>query len=182
MDERKKIIVNEIKYWRKNKLLPATYCNFLLQLYSEGTEDVGHERNNKQKRSMLKYIKPFTHSVFLLAMITLTFLVIYFTQFSDTMQITMISFALIVAILGSAYFHRKGVAVVHLYVISAAFLSFILTIQLVDKLFPEQPFVLGGTIVGLCTLWIFSGLRWKFQYLFIAGGTGIILFFSFLLL
>ncbi|MGZ4030599.1 MAG: hypothetical protein ACXVDJ_00340 [Tumebacillaceae bacterium] len=34
--EQKKIIVQEINHWRNSKLLPAEYCDFLLNLYMEG--------------------------------------------------------------------------------------------------------------------------------------------------
>lgn len=33
--EKRKIIVNEIDNWRKSKLLPEQYCDFLLNLYLE---------------------------------------------------------------------------------------------------------------------------------------------------
>ncbi|WP_156323827.1 hypothetical protein [Bacillus sp. JCM 19034] len=36
--ERKEIVIEEIKHWRKSKLLPEHYCDFLLTLYSEGND------------------------------------------------------------------------------------------------------------------------------------------------
>lgn len=33
---RKKIILNEILFWKQNKLLPEHYCDFLAALYTEG--------------------------------------------------------------------------------------------------------------------------------------------------
>lgn len=38
MQQHKEIILSEIEYWRKNRLLPAAYCDFLTRLYSEGTD------------------------------------------------------------------------------------------------------------------------------------------------
>ncbi|ARK29345.1 hypothetical protein [Halalkalibacter krulwichiae] len=35
---RKEIIIREIQYWKKSKLLPDHYCDFLLTLYSEGEQ------------------------------------------------------------------------------------------------------------------------------------------------
>ena len=36
---KKQIILNEILFWKQNKLLPEQYCDFLLKLYTEG-EDI----------------------------------------------------------------------------------------------------------------------------------------------
>ncbi|PKC51915.1 hypothetical protein RhiirA1_482678 [Rhizophagus irregularis] len=33
---RKQIILNEILFWKQNKLLPEHYCDFLMTLYTEG--------------------------------------------------------------------------------------------------------------------------------------------------
>lgn len=37
-DEKRKIIVGEIKHWRRSKLLPEQYCDFLLNLYHVDAE------------------------------------------------------------------------------------------------------------------------------------------------
>lgn len=38
-DEKKKMIVNEIESWRRGKLLPEQYCDFLQNLYLDDLED-----------------------------------------------------------------------------------------------------------------------------------------------
>ncbi|SEN55813.1 hypothetical protein SAMN04488134_101355 [Amphibacillus marinus] len=44
MDKQRKItIINEIHYWRENRLLPSHYCDFLLALYTEGSHSEGDE-------------------------------------------------------------------------------------------------------------------------------------------
>src|SRR5690625_1687177 len=35
-EERNRIIIEEIEMWKKNRLLPEMYCNYLLALYSKG--------------------------------------------------------------------------------------------------------------------------------------------------
>ena len=35
-ESRKQIIINEIIYWKKNRMLPEHYCDFLLALYTKG--------------------------------------------------------------------------------------------------------------------------------------------------
>ncbi|WP_440898184.1 hypothetical protein ACS127_15190 [Amphibacillus sp. Q70] len=38
--QRKATIINEIKYWKENRLLPDEYCDYLLALYTEGEENL----------------------------------------------------------------------------------------------------------------------------------------------
>ena len=38
-NQRKQIILNEITFWKKNKLLPEQYCDFLMTLYTEGNNE-----------------------------------------------------------------------------------------------------------------------------------------------
>ena len=37
--QRKRIIISEIKYWKQNKLLPDHYCDFLITLYAQGEDE-----------------------------------------------------------------------------------------------------------------------------------------------
>ena len=62
--QRKQIIMNEIAFWKKNKLLPEHYCDFLLTLYAQG-ENQGEEQTEnasmavlakKQKYKVILYI------------------------------------------------------------------------------------------------------------------------------
>lgn len=36
VDDRKLIIIKEIKHWKRNQLLPNRYCDFLIALYTHG--------------------------------------------------------------------------------------------------------------------------------------------------
>ena len=46
---RKQIILNEILFWKQNKLLPEHYCDFLMTLYSEGNEFETEEKASHKK-------------------------------------------------------------------------------------------------------------------------------------
>src|SRR4051794_700217 len=37
--QRKRIIISEIKYWKQHKLLPAHFCDFLITLYTQGEDE-----------------------------------------------------------------------------------------------------------------------------------------------
>ena len=85
---RKKIILNEILFWKQNKLLPEHYCDFLAALYTEGAdiEELEPVQDPKQailpseKRKMILLIAS-------LCIAIITVLAIYFTIKSFTLVI-----------------------------------------------------------------------------------------------
>ncbi|WP_426447778.1 hypothetical protein ACP26L_26195 [Paenibacillus sp. S-38] len=44
MDEKKKIMIREIEHWRRSRLLPEHYCDFLLNLYLDQDEPKPEQR------------------------------------------------------------------------------------------------------------------------------------------
>ncbi len=166
MNGRREIIIQEIKYWQKNRLLPDTYCLFLQRLYEEDAE------NPKER---LSFLKPLSFVFALLAMIALTFLVIYFTQFSSVMQIVFVNSMLLFLIAGAVYTARKKLPMVTLYVSCAAILLFFSFLSLAGRWFPENQGALVFAILGTCLIWIVFGWKLRYYYLVVAGGMGIIL-------
>ncbi|PYZ94264.1 hypothetical protein CR194_01625 [Salipaludibacillus keqinensis] len=175
MDERKRIIVNEIKKWQKNKLLPETYCQFLLSLYSEGNNEGRGEnfKGNSYSPHIKKAIVSF--AMILILFITILF-VIYFTQFSPASQVGVLVGFLGISLIAAFYYNRHKSPFAHVYVILSSFISFIITIAAADLFFPDESSYLAVAIVLLCLSWIVSGWRYRYHYLYIAGGTGILLF------
>ncbi|WP_202080667.1 hypothetical protein [Caldalkalibacillus salinus] len=84
---KKKIILDEIKYWKKHKLLPNHYCDFLTTLYTEGSEySTSDVKKDKSHYSFL-WKKMMVSLVLALTAIS-TLLVFYFSDFSIQMQIS----------------------------------------------------------------------------------------------
>lgn len=85
-----KIILQEIHHWKKNRLLPEHYCDFLITLYTEGSEN--SIKNTKGIfSSYIRYIL-----AFLLSIAVIGSLVLYFSDFLQQMQISLGIFLLIV--------------------------------------------------------------------------------------
>src|SRR5690625_4344381 len=78
--ERKRIIIEEINYWKDHKLLPEEQCNFLLALYTQGE---GQERHlqTTYKRPFIIYL------LLLILLIPFSIIITNFTQISLTLQI-----------------------------------------------------------------------------------------------
>src|SRR5690625_2139447 len=92
-DERTNIIINEIYYWKQHKLLPETYCDYLLALYTKGSRDLNQEKkdeNNKMEKS-IEIIWNFILGLLLM----LTFVIILVNEIDQMWKITLLLVILI---------------------------------------------------------------------------------------
>lgn len=74
-NSRKQIIVNELLYGKKSRLLPDQYCDYLLALYTEGNQP---KETRKEKKGMVLQLM---NLIFLL-LIPISVFFIYFTELS----------------------------------------------------------------------------------------------------
>jgi hypothetical protein len=174
--ERKKIIVDEIKHWKKSRLLPEQYCNFLLTLYTEGQE-TGTVKSRKADSNQLGLVFFTTAG---LALFGLTFLVIYFTDFSLLMQMTIV-------LISTAAMFALGMSVkkydsrfVHLYILLTSLMLFFALIHLVSFIFPNQFGPIMWAVTLTCFAWLAIGKKYNLKYLIFSGAIGLLLVIYFL--
>lgn len=94
-EERRKIIVQEIEQWRRGKLLPDQYCDFLLNLYGEPDErppshSLGKAAFALQRATGRQWLLG-TGLFFLIC-----FVVFYFSAFHPLLQIGLVALAVTV--------------------------------------------------------------------------------------
>lgn len=176
--ERKKIIVDEIKYWKKSRLLPEQYCNFLLTLYTGGveTEDV----KSKQKKVNSNQIALVMFTTIGLAIFGLTFLVIYFTDFSPLMQMTIVLFFSTVMFALGKRVKKYDVRFVHIYILMTVLMLFLATIHIVGFIFPDQPGAIILAVSFTCMVWVVIGKKYNLKYLIFSGAIGLLIVIYFL--
>ncbi|WII39308.1 hypothetical protein [Paenibacillus thiaminolyticus] len=86
-------MAQEIARWRKNRLLPAAYCNFLAQLYDVPL-DAPEEGSNQPARSWADRIgsfRPMSWMVVFFIFVLFCIVGFYFTAFAAPMQIGVIA-------------------------------------------------------------------------------------------
>ena len=86
-ETRKKVIIQEIKYWKQSKLLPEKYCDFLLTLYSGGEENI-----TPVKKKISFHIPLWIFTVIFFAILFVN----YFTEIPMGLQITITAIAIII--------------------------------------------------------------------------------------
>lgn len=170
--ERKKIIINEIHYWKENRMLPAQYCDYLLALYTEGGSEGGSAPKKKAKALSWKRL-----AIFLFLPIFVFFL--YFTELSPRLQMALSLIFVIFCLFAAFYYFKKGI----LFQLSLAFAALVLLLastESVQLFISANGLVLYAAILANCILWLFAGWRLKLSFFTIAGFLGIILVFIFI--
>lgn len=107
MNEKRKIILKEIEYWRKNKVLPEQYCDFLTALYTEGSENYLRPTSGGLKKHFPKIL--FAVAV-LLAIGSVILLGYYFNDFPLQLQMALLCFLVFIAGIFLKWFYVQFVA------------------------------------------------------------------------
>ncbi|WNS74328.1 hypothetical protein RRV45_15570 [Bacillus sp. DTU_2020_1000418_1_SI_GHA_SEK_038] len=167
-ETRKKIIVNEIINWRKNRMLPEHYCDFLLALYTEGNEP-----ENIKEPATIRKLHWKNHYLFLM-LIPLALFLIHFTELSITLQMAFSILFVLAGIIFTFYFIRKGI-LLQIPIIASALILLLSTVEFISRLFPNSLTVLYIVIILNCLLWLLTGWKLKMPSFILSGVLGMIL-------
>lgn len=166
-DHRRKIITNEIKYWKQNRMLPEHYCDFLLNLYTEGSEEAELPQQ-KRPRSTTGL-----GSFILVGLLSLSVFLFYFTELSLFLQTAFIIFFGITTLSAVLYMLKKSFFDL-IPLLTSALLLLITSVQAAEIIFPEHPLLLY-IVAGLnCLLWIAAGTKWNMVSFKLSGTLGLI--------
>lgn len=169
------MVVDEIRYWKNHQLLPKEYCDFLLALYTEGEDDSSSEKKAFPLKAWLTSILV----MILLALLPISFLVIYFTEISMLMQTGLHLIFLIMTAFGYSYFKKTNSIYVHISIIVFLLLFLIISVYLVKES-AQVVSLLHITILFNCSLWILLGVWKKVFYLIASGVIGIVMWLLFI--
>lgn len=178
--QRKQIILNEIAFWKKNKLLPEHYCDFLTALYAQG-EEVADDRKEKHSEAILAKEKKNISLLYVVLGIVTILLIASLILITTAAFIPIIASGIAICAflyIASKLARTKSVMTPLLFVFSALLLLGI-SFKVWDVYFYDYPSVLIGLIIANCLLWLFSGLLLKLVYFSISGivGTVLIIFY-----
>jgi len=181
MDDKRKIIISEIEQWRKSKLLPEQYCDFLLNIYmvdgspkpSSGLLGITPAaiKNSNWKIWML--------IVAVLAAVSLTAL--NFTAFELPMQIGVsLLFLFVCYTVGSLQNKKEPVRAQILFGVASLFLLFIGVYMFRLHQIHESVLVVGYVV--LCSLvWLLTGLLARLLLFQLSGWVVLVFCYGWLL-
>ncbi|MFC4388505.1 hypothetical protein ACFOZ1_11910 [Gracilibacillus marinus] len=163
--ERKKVIINEIKYWKDHRLLPTHYCDFLLALYTEGQGDEEIEERTKSPYYLFFY---FFNTLTLF--ITLLTINLYESLIIQALSIV---FVIIINVVFIMIF-KKNVNLRDDYAVMILFVNFLFATSLMLMQYIIIPIITYSWILLNSVCWIVFG-KWKKQFFLQAAGVFVLI-------
>lgn len=180
MDEKKKIIIKEIGHWRRSRLLPEQYCDFLLNLYQD--EDHSEQSSwNTDSKTLIRNSHWKFWLLFGVISAVVSFVVFNFNSFPLQMQIALSALIIFICyFLGFLYLNkRKNIAYLCFGLGSFILLiigEYIIKLQQVNDILWTLGYVVACSIV-----WIVLGIVTQMGVFQFCGWVGLILFYGWLL-
>lgn len=173
-NQRKKIIVNEIAFWKQNKMLPAHYCDFLTSLYTGGEPNEEEIIPNPKESIIAKEKKMATLKFILFPIIAVVATVLLQFVKIDWLAISIgLILGIAISILGIRFALKKHLAAPLLHM-SGALLILAMTVKLAITYFGGNNAFLLGILSINCGLWVILGIWQRLIYFTLAGGLGIL--------
>ena len=180
---RKKIILNEILFWKQSKLLPEQYCDFLMTLYTEGNDDGLEEEVSHKKAVKSKEKRRMVIIYFFVLLVSITLLAILFmTAQATEVMILFIGLLSIAFIIIAFKVAREKNLLAPLFQVAAALLIFGLSVKISLTYFEQKEWVLYALLIANCLLWLLSGLKLKLLYFTVSGALGLIVLIGYKLI
>ncbi|MFC7684651.1 hypothetical protein [Ureibacillus sp. GCM10028918] len=177
---KKKIILNEILFWKKNKLLPENYCDFLMTLYSEGNE-IELEKEISHQHSIIAQEKRNKFIIILLAFIATIglFLALFMVPALTWLVVTVVGIFAVVLMMMAYRISKKNELISPVLHIASALLLFGVSVKVSLEYFPEKQGILYFLLILNCILWLLTGFKFKLMYFTVSGIVGLIVLIGF---
>ncbi|KFL17520.1 membrane protein [Geobacillus stearothermophilus] len=157
--QRRETIIQEIEYWKRSRLLPEHYCDYLLALYTEGDA----RSHGRRWRSSL--------AAGLCLLLPAAALVIYFTELSFVLQ-TLLCALFFAVCLFFCWRWRNERQLLHFPLIGSAWILLVASMLEVDRFFQGQAGALAAAVIGNCVLWFVVGRLLRLRYFSLAAVSG----------
>lgn len=178
--DKRRIIIQEIKYWKANRLLPEHYCDFLLNLYGGKIEAAASSQPETVKSPGSG--RSAAYWMLVLGIIAIFFIIAFhFNAFPLPMQILSGGiFILLLLILGIKAV-KRNIAAAYLSLGAGCFLLLLLGEWiLIQQGLDDASWMIGYLMI--CTLlWTMLGIILRLGFLQFCGWTGMLFVYSWLL-
>lgn len=170
-EDRINTIINELNYWKKNKMLPAVYCDYLLAIYTNGD-------NTEQKnvRHTMKGQSIFQVGLLLMLIMLLPFalLVMYTAYFPSIIQL-----GIVILFTFYSFWQYKVLKAHQSFFYHLAF-AILLLLLLLISIFISNTYISISWITQLIIIinfvcWYLIGRKVNLKYLTVASIFGILL-------
>lgn len=170
---KKKIILNEIMFWKQNKMLPEHYCDFLMTLYSEGNRQ--EEVTGKSKNAVINVEKRKNRSVSMFFPISaIVMLLLLFTMQFEWVVMAVAAVFAAGCLIGAIYFAKRNHLMAVMLQLATALTILGVTLKVSTTYFAGNNEMLYIILIVNCVFWLLSGIMLKIIYFTISGILGLI--------
>ncbi|WCK53454.1 hypothetical protein PP175_19230 [Aneurinibacillus sp. Ricciae_BoGa-3] len=172
MDEqKKKVILGEIDYWRRSHLLPAHYCDFLLNLYTEGAkDDTSASKSIVEAAASADSLPAFAFPRFekkwlaiIPAVAVVLYLAFHFTDFTMTMQMAILAILTAVSYI-LAFVGDKSSIYRHIFLGTASVMLAVSGMYILNH-YKYGVFYLISYLTLCCVIWLATGIAANKRYI-----------------
>lgn len=164
--------MNEITFWKQNKLLPEHYCDFLMTLYSEGKQNEEIEgkaknavhRVEKRKKLSIATVFPVLAAVIVLLLFTIQY---------EWVVIAIAGAFVVCCLIGAMYFAKKNNLLATMLQLATALAALGVTLKVCTTYFAGNNEMLYVLLLINCVFWLLSGITMRIIYFTISGVLGI---------
>ena len=169
------MIIREIQFWKQTNLLPEQYCDYLLALYTGGTEIDEKKPVISRRKNMFKDL------LISICALVISLFVIYFTELSIVLQTAILTGFVGLLIGVGIYYTKKQLSPMLLYTVAGC-IFLLASVDISGMVFNGSSLALYFTLFLNCFIWVGAGLKWKLNYFSIAGSIGAMFVFIYILL
>ncbi|MED3661541.1 hypothetical protein NST62_07305 [Ureibacillus sp. FSL K6-8385] len=182
-DPKKEIILNEILFWKRHKLLPEHYCDFLMALYTEG-EGVGLQDQIRSGNSIWGKEKRKRAAFSLLTMVLAAALLVFLFRMTSYVPVALgiVGGITVLLIVYAFKLVEKQDLIAPILQVAAALLILGISVKVSLVYFEHNNVMLYALLIANCLLWLVAGVKLKLLYFSISGVLGILILAGYLLL
>ena len=172
-NQRKQIIVNEIAFWKQNKMLPDHYCDFLTSLYTGGMAEHPEQTVHAKQSILSKERKASTRKFLAFPLLAIGLLVVLQFVPIDWLSIAVGGIGgLILTLFGIRFAMKKHLAAPLLHV-SGALLVLWMSVKIATTYYVGSNISIYVVLSINCLFWIGLGVWQKLIYFTLAGILGV---------
>lgn len=173
-NQKKQIILNEIAFWKKSKMLPEKYCDYLTMMYTEGNREDAELLGNAKESVRAKELNRFNQPMLFIILAAILISVALFAIPSVMVASIVVGVIAIGFIVTSLIYAKTRAALAIVLQIAAAIVLLALTVRVTTTYFAGDNIALYGGLAVNCLLWLLAGWKMKLHYFTFSGIFGLI--------
>lgn len=177
--DKRAVIIQEIQYWRKNKLLPEQYCDFLLNLYGGAETEIS--ATGRANKSILNNSKGLAWSLGLGLISIISILVINFNAFPLQLQIAVAIIGVLILFVLGMRIIKRSVPLAYATIGAGCLLMLAAGEWLLMQNGWNDAAAAIGYLTFCCLVWLFIGLLLNLSFLHFCGWAGLMLVYGWLI-